>query len=118
MVDAGTYLTITDTRPCAVGNQFTLEGLAYQVYLACNQALTPKALTQALGLPDYSWQKIEPVVAELCERKLLLSLNGRLLSLAIKEPCQPFLKEHPGGEVNVLEYIKLRRFMSKVTALT
>jgi magnesium-protoporphyrin IX monomethyl ester (oxidative) cyclase len=111
MRDAGDYLTITDTRPCAVEPELKLEGLAYQVYKACDQALTPKALLRTLetqfGL-TCSWDEVEPVVAELRECKLTLELNGRILSLAVKEPCRPLLKEHPGGEVDLLKFAKFK----------
>lgn len=118
MVDSGTHLTLTDTRPCAVDRQFTLSGLAYTIYKACDQALTPQALVQALRPSGCSWADIEPVVAELCRRKLLLALNDRLLSLAVKEPAQPLLTDHPGGEVNLLEYIRLRKLATMVAALS
>jgi magnesium-protoporphyrin IX monomethyl ester (oxidative) cyclase len=118
MVDSGTHLTLTDTRPCAVDRQSTLSGLAYTIYKACDQALTPQALTQALRPSGCSWADIEPVVADLRRRKLLLALNDRLLSLAVKEPCQPLLAEHPGGEVNVLEYVRLRKLATMVAALS
>jgi magnesium-protoporphyrin IX monomethyl ester (oxidative) cyclase len=116
MIDAGDHLALTDTRPCAVEQSFKLEGLAAQVYRACDQALTPKSLLQALQTRFdlvLSWEVVEPVVAELRARKILLDLNGRLLSLAVKEPCRPLLQEHPGGEVNLLKFAKFKINRSK-----
>jgi magnesium-protoporphyrin IX monomethyl ester (oxidative) cyclase len=121
LVDAGDHLALTDTRPCAVAPTFKLEGLSAQVYRACDQALTPKALLQALQTQagtTRSWDEVEPVVAELRTRKILLDLNGRLLSLAVKEPCRPLLQEHPGGEVDLLKFAKFKvNRVKKVRAL-
>ncbi len=103
-------LTLIDTRPCAIDREISLEGLAAWVYGECDRILTYRELVNALvqkyGL-EVSWDEIRGIVEELRERKVLLELNGRLLSLAVREPILPLLdvKEQPGGYVDVLSYI-------------
>jgi magnesium-protoporphyrin IX monomethyl ester (oxidative) cyclase len=106
LVDSGSELIITDTRSCAVEKQHRLTGLTAQVYRACDQAVTPKSLLQALHPAGATWAEVQPALAELRQRKLILELNGRFLSLAVREPDRPLLKEHPGGSVNLLAYKK------------
>jgi magnesium-protoporphyrin IX monomethyl ester (oxidative) cyclase len=103
-------LTLIDTRPCAIDREISLEGLAAWVYGECDRILTYRelvnVLTQKYGL-EVSWDEIRGIVEELRERKVLLELNGRLLSLAVREPILPLLdvKEQPGGYVDVLSYV-------------
>ena len=108
--DDGERLRIIDTRPCATDTRLSLEGLAYQVYVTCDRALTHRELVNALGQKwgfDGSWNHILPVVEELRARKILLKLNGRLLSLALREPIPPLPEQTnlPGGYVDVKRFI-------------
>jgi magnesium-protoporphyrin IX monomethyl ester (oxidative) cyclase len=109
--DNGERLKIFDSRPCATDKELILEGLAYQVYVICDQAMTHQELMNALrknyGL-DVSWDEIQPVVDQLRERKILLELNSRLLSLAVREPIAPLLEvaEQPGGYVDIQHYLQ------------
>lgn len=114
MKDDGDRLTITDTRPCATELQFNLEGLAYWVYKACDRALTPRELVKVLCTQleiNVSWEDIEPIATELQERKILIYLNNRLLSLAVKEPYLPYLPpmEFPGGYVDAAGFMRSKR---------
>lgn len=114
MSDHGDRITVSDTRPCATERLLSLEGLAYWVYKACDRALTPRELVKALrtqsGL-DVSWDDVQPIAAQLWERKILVDLNGRLLSLAVKEPCLPLPapSEFPGGYVDTDGFRRSRR---------
>lgn len=78
---------ILDTRTCAVQREQVLTGLAYWVYLACDHALSPNGLVKELRLKGIanSWEEIQTVVQDLQNRKILLNLHGRLLSLAVRK---------------------------------
>jgi magnesium-protoporphyrin IX monomethyl ester (oxidative) cyclase len=109
-VNNGDRLMLIDTRPCAVEREMSLTGLAYQVYVDCDRVLSYQELVNALSRKlgrDVSRDEILPVVEELRQRKVLLELNGKLLSLAVNEPIVPLLdiKEQPGGFVDVRGYV-------------
>lgn len=114
MKDDGDRLLVTDTRPCATESRISLEGLAYFVYKACDRALSPRELQKVLrtqsGL-NVGWEEIEPIVVELQERKILVDLNNRLLSLAVQEPYSPYLPptQSPGGYVDIATFIRNKR---------
>ena len=114
--DDGDRLRIVDTRPGAIQKEHYLEGLAYKVYVACDRALTPKELVNVMGTQpqqglNQPWSELKPVVEQLQESKILLSLNSRLLSLAVREPVVPLprLEEQPGGYVDVRGYLRDNR---------
>ncbi|GAA6615654.1 RiPP maturation radical SAM C-methyltransferase [Scytonema sp. NUACC26] len=114
MSDDGNCLTITDTRPCATERLLSLEGLAYWVYKVCDRALTPRELVKALRTQagiNISWDDVQLIVAQLQERKILVDLNGRLLSLAVKEPYLPLptRSEFPGGYVDIDGFCRSKR---------
>ncbi len=116
--DDGQRLKIVDTRPCATEDEITLEGLAYQVYMVCDRALTQWELIEAMhkdyGL-DVSWNEIQPVADELTSRKILLEINGRLLSLAVRGPIVPLPnnQELPGGYLDIVGFIHDARKQSE-----
>ena len=110
IADDGERLTLVDTRPCATQQEISLEKLAYQVYVECDRTLTHRELVDVLSRKygrHVGWDEIQPVVEELRSRKILLELNGKLLSLAVREPIVPFqdITEQPGGYVDVRRYI-------------
>ncbi len=109
ITDDGEQIHIQDTRPCAVDREQVIAGLAYWVYITCNQALSSKELLKTLrkmGLAN-SWEEIQPVVEELQKRKILLNLDGRLLSLGVRKPRASKQKahEHPCGQVDIRGYL-------------
>ncbi|MBD0363764.1 MAG: RiPP maturation radical SAM protein 1, partial [Coleofasciculus sp. C3-bin4] len=109
--DDGERLKIVDTRPCATDNELNLEGRRYQVYRVCDRALTQQELIKALREnygQDVSWSDIQPVADELVSRKILLELNGRLLSLAVRGPIPPFPndREFPGGYLDIVGFAR------------
>jgi magnesium-protoporphyrin IX monomethyl ester (oxidative) cyclase len=108
--DNGDRLQLIDTRPCAIEQEISLDGLAYRVYVECDRTLTHRELMDALVRKygrDVSWDEIQPVVEELRSRKILLELNDRLLSLAVREAIVPLLElqEQPSGYVDIRRYI-------------
>ncbi|HEY9608785.1 MAG TPA: RiPP maturation radical SAM protein 1, partial [Allocoleopsis sp.] len=110
MEDNGDRIKLVDTRPCAIEQEISLDGLAYQIYVECDRTLTYRELLNALNKKygyEVSWDEIQSVVEELQKRRILLELNGRLLSLAVRELIVPLLdvKEQPAGYVDVQRYI-------------
>jgi magnesium-protoporphyrin IX monomethyl ester (oxidative) cyclase len=91
MSDQDGKLLIIDTRPCAPSRFVTLEGPEREIYLACD---TPQTVA-SVGSPE--------VLHNLVERKLMLHLDGRYLSLAVRGdlPAMPRNWEFPGGCMDV-----------------
>lgn len=89
-------LRFFDTRPVAVDRQWRCEGLARELYLACDSARPAARLVEELGHP---WEELEPIVRELHRRRLLLPLSGRWLAVAVSGhiPAMPTAHVFPGG---------------------
>ena len=77
--DLGQRLRVTDTRSCATSRDRIIAGMEATVYQFCDSAQTPAALIRS-GIPS---QELERAVETLSNAKLLLRLNGRLLSLGV-----------------------------------
>lgn len=107
LADDGAALRIIDTRACAVARSTVLEGLAREVYLACDVPQTVTSLTERLRAADGSGapleERVAEVLADLRARKLTLALNGKHLSLAVRGNLPPFPRawEFPGGAMDV-----------------
>ncbi len=84
MTDDGRRLHLIDTRPCAPARHVVLEGEERELYLACDTPLK---------------EGPAELLARLVERKLVLSLNGRYLALAVRGnlPAMPRNRDFPGG---------------------
>ncbi len=95
MTDADDTIEILDTRPCAMARRATLQGLEAAVYRACEPAITGAELARRLG------GAVEGALARLIAQKLLLSLHGRYLALAVAGdvPTPPDADELPGGHI-------------------
>jgi hypothetical protein len=95
-------LFIHDTRPIAPETDTVLKNLAAAVYLACDTSKTPDMLVrhlQANGHPAITMEAVKPVLDDLVARKLMLSVEERYLSLAVRENTNTYLPfdEFPGG---------------------
>lgn len=102
MRDRDGVLHLTDTRPDAAEVEFELTGLRRAVVLAAGEARTPEALArqaaERLGAePDPG--ELREVLADLAERRLVLCLDGKWLSLVLAESTPPWppLGIFPGG---------------------
>ena len=89
---------ITDTRQCAINRTTTLSGTDYQVYRICDHA--PKAATvyeksRELGIES---DKVTDAIRRLEALRLLLRIDGRLISLSLREPYDKLghPKDFPG----------------------
>ena len=104
MRDENERLMIIDTRPCALQRVVHLEGREREVYLECD---TPKARK------SFSDQE---VVDSLVQRKLMLELDGKVLSLAVRGdlPAMPRNIDFPGGCMDIDPvYVTPRKELSK-----
>ena len=71
---------IVDTRPCALGHEHFLRGLAARVYLACDEAKSCARLANELGEPA---SEVGTVLENLLAQKLMVHMEGRYLTLAV-----------------------------------
>jgi ribosomal peptide maturation radical SAM protein 1 len=110
-IDRGDAIELRDTRRVAVQEEIRLEGLDAQVYRLCEAAPTEEGLLRAAS--EAGGAAAPEAVREARERlqalKVVLSLEGRLLSLAVHEPIVPVLDDQPGGRIDHLALIKSRR---------
>ncbi|MEW6363687.1 MAG: RiPP maturation radical SAM C-methyltransferase [Acidobacteriota bacterium] len=92
-------IRIRDTRPAASQPEFELTGLSRSLYLACDDAPSGENVQRALAERGFAKSEVERAARDLVDRKLLLSSDGHLISLAVREPCaeMPGLSDYPGG---------------------
>jgi hypothetical protein len=87
--DAGRYLRIVDTRPCAHTRSWIADELESDIYRLCDSAQTPAGILKQLDLQcerEISHEEVEAAIQRLCENHLLLRLNGKLLGLGVNVP--------------------------------
>ena len=111
MTDLGQRLLVRDTRPLASASEHILEGMDYWVYRACDRTISPQSLLRRLGEElgqPLSWSDLEPVLERLRRDALLLDIDGRFLSLALKESIRslPEPRDHPGGCYFIAEIVR------------
>jgi ribosomal peptide maturation radical SAM protein 1 len=80
--DDGERLQFVDTRPCANQKSWTAGELEAEIYRLCDSAQTPSALIKRHAA-SVSTQEVEQAIETLCRAKVLLSLNGKLLSVGV-----------------------------------
>jgi magnesium-protoporphyrin IX monomethyl ester (oxidative) cyclase len=84
--DEGRQLQIVDTRPCARQRSWTAGELESDIYRQCDSAQTLTSLLKQLSTrqgTEVSMQEVEPAIETLCEAKVLLRLNGKLLAVGV-----------------------------------
>ncbi|WP_328771873.1 RiPP maturation radical SAM C-methyltransferase [Streptomyces sp. NBC_00286] len=105
MTDVDGELHILDTRRCAERTRMRLTGVARAVVLACDAAPRPAKLREILRRDhdlDVAQATIDAAVESLVERRLLLEIDDRLVTLAIPGtiPSLPTGRDFPGGFVD------------------
>jgi ribosomal peptide maturation radical SAM protein 1 len=91
--DEGGQLRFIDTRSCAYQPSWIAGELEAEIYRLCDSAQAPAALLQQLSNrrgKQVSMREIEPAIECLCEAKVLLELNGKMLGLGVNGPGPPF----------------------------
>jgi ribosomal peptide maturation radical SAM protein 1 len=113
MQETDSKILIKDTRSCAVQSEIVLTGLAREIYKACDAAMTGDMIVRHMKKRNstVTWQDIKPVIEELCAQKILLQLQDRFLSLALKEPLpkMPDITKYPGGFAQVIATKKQKK---------
>jgi magnesium-protoporphyrin IX monomethyl ester (oxidative) cyclase len=87
--DDGTRMRFVDTRSIARQQSWTAGELEAEVYRACDYARSPAAVIQHISMTqeaDASVEDIQSAIHTLCEAKLLLSINGKLISVGVAVP--------------------------------
>jgi ribosomal peptide maturation radical SAM protein 1 len=84
-------LEVTDTRTCAAARSHRLDGLSTLALDACDAAATRRQIAKACMAAGrgVSADEIDAAVQDLIDRRLLLELDGGLLSLVLAEPATP-----------------------------
>jgi ribosomal peptide maturation radical SAM protein 1 len=87
----GHGLEISDNRGCAVAANHFLEGLSAHVLAACDGIATPAQIAKACAAAghDAGSGPIDSAISDLIDRRLLLDLDGALLSVVLSEPVTP-----------------------------
>lgn len=85
--DDGRRVNFFDTRPCAGRRSWIADELESEIYRRCDSAQTRVTLLAQLAQAgkEVSIQEFEGAVAELCDAKVVLRLNGKILSLGVNE---------------------------------
>lgn len=99
VTDDGARLSIIDTRAVATARRHSLEGLAREVYLACDQPQTLRTCAATVGASE---QDVAAIWSDLDARRLILRQGDRVLSLAVRGelPTLPRRDQFPGGTVH------------------
>ncbi len=93
----GNELVITDTRPIARGQRVTLDKVQAEILLYCDKAPSLKALHKTFA--HLAELLIEETIDHLKDYHFLLEIDGRLLSLVLQEPLNPYTNFQPFGKV-------------------
>lgn len=111
MQDGPQGLAIQDTRAVAVAREHLLGGLERDIYLACVTAKRPGKLTEEMAAKGHDPAAVAPAVERLLAAKLTLSIDDRLLSLAISEPKFPYplLSDFPLGSFSAKTFWESRK---------
>lgn len=102
MRESNGKLLVNDTRPAAVQSSWVLEDMERDVYLACDDSPREEKLFEAFEKQGISTADLEGVIEGLVRKRLLLEIDGRFLSLAVREPFieMPTGAEYPGGNID------------------
>lgn len=94
MSNKGSYSSVTDTRPCALKKKIILEGPSYSTLQLCRKPCSRSSLYKSLReVHKVGLKESERLVDDLVKKKLLLLLNGKLLSLPLQEPLKPLITD-------------------------
>lgn len=117
--DRDEMLEFFDTRPCAPARRVSIGGLARDIYLACDSAVTAAGLIAKFATDSASPDNVRTVIHELVEAKLLLSVHGHLLALACfgEVPHLRGQRDFPNGYVEKYDPLESRSATSTWRAL-
>ncbi len=93
----GDKLVVTDTRPITQCSKVSLDKVESEILLYCDKAPTLQDLHKSFS--HLSQLIIEETIAQLKQCHFLLEMDGRLLSLVLQEPLNPYTNFQPFGEI-------------------
>jgi ribosomal peptide maturation radical SAM protein 1 len=82
----GPRMRVVDSRGIAPRRVWTTDGLEAEVYRLCDSAQTPAGIMKQISArynAEVSPEDVEASIRTLCDAKVLLQMNGRLLSLGV-----------------------------------
>lgn len=85
-------MRIVDTRRIAHQQTWTTNALEAEVYCICDSAQTLGGLLKQISTrhdADVSAEDVMAAVQTLCDTKVLLRLNGKLISLGVADSKHP-----------------------------
>lgn len=103
MIDNQTEIIITDTRPCAIQKTIILTGLAKYIYTICDTATSLAKIFDELNKIndiDGASTQVERELDALLKLKIIMQIDGRYLSLAVREHHDLAYAPYPGGTIN------------------
>jgi ribosomal peptide maturation radical SAM protein 1 len=103
-------LHVTDTRACALRQEMVVDGLARDVYLACEDApSTPELMRRLDKAPSAA--DVDETLARLRADRLLLTLDEHHVALAIPAAAVRAAgkRTFPGGEIDFAESRRIER---------
>ncbi len=94
-------LIIDDTRPVATSACHKYSGLKRDIYLAADKAPEKDILIERFSINGASRSEIEALLSEIITEKTAVEIDGRLVSLAVRDPVPdlPTAVDYPGGVV-------------------
>jgi ribosomal peptide maturation radical SAM protein 1 len=95
MITIGSNVQIHDTRPIAYAPSMILNGLEAEIYLACNEAMRVERIYETFGQKGKYQAELDDTIGNLIERKIMLRVDDRLLSLAFQAHFIP--RKNPNG---------------------
>lgn len=93
-------LNILDTRACSVEKQIKLNGIQTAVYKICDTASKVEKILSKLeekGYPNLTRDEIESILEDLQQKKILVKIEDRFLSLAVRKSDYKISWEFLGG---------------------
>ncbi len=90
---------IIDNRPLASSGEHWLEGLKQDIYIKCDDAPKESDLMEQLMGAGHDLDEVRSILHYFIENFLMLRLDGRYVSLALKHPVRPLrpFEDFPGG---------------------
>ena len=90
--DDGARLHFFDTRSCARQQNWSADEVQSEIYRRCDSAQTRATLLTQFSQAgnELAIREFESAITGLCEAKVLLSLNGKFLSLGVNEATTSF----------------------------
>lgn len=96
-IESGENIYIYDSRPVAIQKNYAFEGLKKLIYLACDGGATFHGLLHSVGIGA---EELHLILEGFCSAKLMLYVDNRYLSLAVKMKQVPFQPDFPEASLD------------------